>query len=285
MIDKYRCPVCKKTLTRQQFESALGIVEEQKAQLILEVRRAKEKGVEEGRVAEKQSGDRAMAEEREALDRQKRQIEKREAEIRRQKKELIERAKASLEKGIEQGIESERKRAERLLSGHASTIAKLQERIRQLEKGSTADLAVLVTTGMRKGFGGIDEEDSVVIVGSLGVIALASLLRQYLVRLHQARLNEAERSKAAEQLLKYVAGPQFRNPIEDMIGRARELRSAVQIEVKQHLKTWHERWASYQSIEWDASQIDSNVQVLKGSTPRALAQPKVTPLPLLEGRE
>jgi hypothetical protein len=367
MADKYRCPVCKTPLTHEQYQSALGILgahedefDREKARLILEAKRAREKGIEEGRAAEKKRIDRAMAEEREAVDRQKRQLEKREAGFRRQKKELADKAKASLERGIEQGIVSERKRAERLLSGHTETITKLQERIRQLEAGSTpqteglefeetlverlrdefptdevahhgkngdvvqvvrdaeenagvivyeckrtaqiqrahveqaydakqdreADFAVLVTTGKRKGFGGIDEEDGVVIVGPLGVIALASLLRQYLIRLHHARLTDAERTKAAEQLLKYITGPQFRNPIEDMIARARDLRSALQIEVKQHVKIWNDRWESYQSIEWDASQIDNNVQlVLKGASPKPLAQPKAMPLRLPEGRD
>ncbi len=356
MIDKYHCPVCKKTLTREEYESALGIFEKEKARLILEARRAREQGIEEGLKRAK----REMAEEREAVERQRRQLEKRESDFRRQKKELMDKAKLSLERGIEQGIESERKRAERLLSGHANTIAKLEERIRQLEKGSTpqteglefeetlverlrdefptdevahhgkngdvvhivrdsgedagsivyeckrtaqiqrahiqqayeakqdreADFAVLVTTGSRKGFDGIDEEDGVVIVGPLGVIPLAALLRQYLIRLFHARLTGAERAKAAEELVRYVTGPQFRNPIEDMMARARELRGALQIEVKQHMKMWNDRWESYQSIEWDASQIDANVQlVLKGAAPQPLMQPKATPLPLPAGRE
>lgn len=377
----YRCPVCSKTLTREEYESALGILDERKEEmerreedlrsrehdlqnergkLILEAKRAREKGIEEGRKAEKARADRTMAEQREALERQARQLEKREETFKKQKLELVEKAKASLEKGIEQGIESERKRAERLLSGQAGTISKLEERIRQLEKGSTpqteglefeetlvarleeefptddiehhgkcgdvvhivrdsgaavgsivyeckrtaqiqqshvrqayearqereTDIAILVTTGKRKGFGGLDEEDGVVIVSPLGVIPLVSLLRQNLIRLFRAHLTDAERSKAAESLVKYVTGPQFKNPLEDTIGRARELQKALQLEVKQHVKTWNERWESYQWIDWDASQIEANVQlVLQGSTPRSIVQPKVAPLPLPAGRE
>ncbi len=378
-MDSYRCPVCKTALSREEYESALGILEErqeelgrreedlrtreedlekERGRLILEAKRAREKGIEEGRKAEKQQAQRALAEQREALQRQARQLGKREEAFRRQKSDLVQKARASLEKGIEQGIESERKRAERLLAGQAGTISKLEERIRQLETGSTpqteglafedtlaerlqdefptddiehhgkcgdvlhivrdsgevagtivyeckrtsqiqashvrqayearqereADFAVLVTTGKRKGFGGLDEEDGVVIVSPLGVIPLVSLLRQYLIRLFHARLTDAERSKAAEQLVKYVSGPQFRNPLEDMIARARELRGALQLEVKQHVKIWNDRWESYQWIEWDASEIDANVQlVLQGSAPRPLVQPKVAPLPLLAG--
>jgi hypothetical protein len=377
----YRCPVCSKTLTREEYESALGILDERKEEmerreddlrsreeelqkergkLILEAKRAREKGIEEGRKAEKVRADRALAEQREALERQARQLEKREETFKKQKLDLVEKAKASLEKGIEQGIQSERKRAERLLAGQAGTISKLEERIRQLERGSTpqteglefegtlverlqeefptddiehhgksgdvvhivhedgsivgrivyeckrtaliqqahvrqayearqergADVAVLVTTGKRKGFGGLDEDDGVVIVSPLGVIPLVALLRQYLIRLYRAHLTDAERSKAAVSLVKYVTGPQFRNPLEDMIGRARDLQKMLQLEVKQHVKGWNERWESYQWIDWDASEIEANVKlVLQGSAPRSLAQPKVAPLPLPAGRE
>lgn len=379
-VDHYICPVCRKALTREEYESALGIYQErqeevarrehdlqsreddfqkERARLILEAKRAREKGIGEGRLAEKKRVERAMAEQRESLERRARQLEKSEAEFRRQKSELVEKAKAALEKGIEQGIQNERRRTERLLTGQAGTIAKLEERIRQLEKGSTpqseglefedtlverlqeefptdeivhhgkngdvmhvvrdsgdvagsivyeckrtamiqrahveqayearqgrqTDFAVLVTTGKRKGFGGLDEEDGVMIVAPQGVIPLAALLRQHLIRLYQARLSDAERSKAVEQLVKYVTGPQFRNPLEEMLVRARELQKSLQIEVKQHMKMWNDRWESYQAMEWDASQIDQNIRlVLQGSAPKALAAPKALPLPLPAGR-
>lgn len=377
----YRCPVCKQSLTHEQYESALGIfderqkelrrrgdelterekaLDEERGRLILEAKRAREKGLEEGRNAAKQEAQRAMAEQREALQRQARELDKKQEAFRRQKEELVEKAKASLEKGIEQGIASERKRAERLLAGQAGTISKLEERIKQLESGSTpqteglefeetlvkrlqeefpaddiehhgkggdilhfvndsgervgtivyeckrtaqiqrahvkqaydarqlreADCAVLITTGKRKGFGGLDEEDGVVIVHPLGAIPLVSLLRQHLIRLHKARLTDDERTKAAAHLVKYVAGAQFKNPLEDMVARARALRGSLVSEMKQHAKSWKERWESYQWIEWDGAQIDANVQlVLRGSAPRALSHPDVAPLPMLEGRE
>jgi hypothetical protein len=357
-MNRLQCPLCKKQLSRDEYETALGIYEEieaERTRLTLEAKRAKEKGIEEGRAEEKKRVQRELAEEREALSRQARQLDKREAQFQKEKRELAEKARASLAKGIEQGIENERKRAERLMAGQSATITKLEERIRQLEKGSTpqteglefegtlverlrdewpaddvthhgkngdvvhvvreageiagtivyeckrtsqiqrahveqagaakrgreADFAVLVTTGKRKGFGGVDEEDGVVIVGPLGVMPVVALLRQYLVRLHHARLSDAERSKAAESLVRYVTGPQFRNPLQDSITRARELQKSLQLEVKQHMKNWNERWESYQSLEWDATQIDSNIQlVLQGGKPRAAVQPKIAALQL-----
>ncbi|MHB0970929.1 MAG: DUF2130 domain-containing protein [Thermoanaerobaculia bacterium] len=376
----YECPVCATRLTREKYESALGIYEargeelarredelksrendfqKEKAQLILQAKQAREAGLAEGRAAEKKLAADALASEREGLARQKRELDKREDEFKRQKTELVAKAKASLAEGIEQGIQSEKKRAERLLSGQAETIAKLEQKIKQLEKGSTpqteglefedtlverlqmefptdevehhgkggdilhyvidsgrrigsivyeckrvaqiqrahvkqawdarrqreADFAVLITTGTRKGFSGLDEEDGVVIVAPLGVLPLAALLRQTLIQLARARAGSADRTNAAEQVMRYMTSPQFRNPLEDMMKRSEVLQQQLQDEVKLHVKVWNERWASYQSIGWDASQIDTNVQlVLQGSPPRPIGPLKVEPLRLGEGK-
>ncbi len=138
----YFCPVCRKPLTREEYDSALGLYDErqedlarrekeietrendfqkEKARLILEARRAKEKGIEVGREAERKRAARALAAEREAVERRARQVEKREATFHREKEELLAKAKASMEKGIEQGIQSER-RAERLLAVQGSLL-------------------------------------------------------------------------------------------------------------------------------------------------------------------
>lgn len=379
-MDKFHCPVCKTALTKEAYETALGILEErdgelarreeeleqrerdfesEKSTLILKAKEAKQKGIDEGTKAERKRADRAMAEQREDLARQERQLAKRETELKRQKAELIQKAKDALEKGIEQGAQAERKRTERLLAGQETTITKLQEKIRQLEKGSTpqteglefeetlterleqefpsddvvhhgksgdvfhivkeggqrvgcivyeckqttqiqaahvaqtyeakqereADFAVLVTTGKRKGFAGIDEDEGILIVAPLGVLPLVRLLRLHLIQLHQAHLTEDERAKAAEQIVKYLNGPQFKNPLEDMVTRARDLQASIQLEVKQHVKMWNDRWTNYQSLEWDATQVQANVQlVLQGRSPRAFAAPDVPPLPLLQSK-
>jgi len=380
-VDKFRCPVCKTFLSKEAYESALGILEErdgelarreselderekdfenEKSALLLKAKEARQKGLEEGAKAERKRAERALAEQREDLARQERQLAKRETELKQQKADLIQKAKDALEKGIEQGMAAERKRTERLLAGQDSTIAKLQEKIGQLEKGSTpqteglefegilterleqefpsdnivhhgksgdvfhvvndggqrvgsivyeckrtaqiqaahvdqareakqereADFAVLVTTGKRKGFSGLDEDDGILLVAPLGAIPLVRLLRLHLVQLHQARLTEDERARAAEQIVKYLNGPQFKNPLENMIARAKDLQASIQLEVKQHMKTWNERWAAYQSLEWDATHIETNVQqALQGRQPRAFAAPAVTPLPLLPAKQ
>jgi hypothetical protein len=317
----YRCPVCKKDLTQQEYESVLGILEEKEKHL----KRREEK------------------------------IHEREKEFVKQRAQLLQKIRTAKQEGETEGQRKERLRAERLMAGQRETITKLQDRIRQLKCGSTpqtdglefeeklatrlgqefpedtikhvgkggdilhfvmhrgknagivvyeckrspkieashvnqaleakqerdADFAVLVTTGQRRRFAGLGEEDSVLIVSPLGVVALASLLRAHLIELLKARISKEERIRAAQQLVAYVTSAHFRNSIEEVIARCRGLQDSLTLEVKQHFKAWQQRWDGYQRLAWNTCQIAENVElVLDGKTPKAIRQAGTTPIPL-----
>lgn len=91
-----RCPVCKKPLTKREFDSALGIL----------------KAREEHLHGEADS-------------------------LRRQLTKAQQRAKDAKQDGRREGQEAERNRTKRLLRGKDRTITALQERIRQLKRGTT----------------------------------------------------------------------------------------------------------------------------------------------------
>jgi hypothetical protein len=318
----YRCPVCKKPLSKTEYESALGIIEAQKKHL---------------------------KEEQEKLAQQQ-------AALRKERADLKAQAKRAKSEGLAQGRQQEKERAQRLMAGQKKTIAKLQERVRQLEKGSTpqteglefeetltarlqtefaddevqhegkggdilhfvnfdgkqtgiiiyeckrtpripsdhiqqafrakqtreADFAILVTTGQRKGFNGLAEDGGVLIVAPLGVIPLVSLIREHLIEMLKTKISKEKRAEIAQQLLKYVTSPQFKNPIEGIITRTGELEDMIKEEAKQHARMWETRWEHYQRIKWDSSQIQGNLQlVLHGKEPKPLTYPKPEPLQLL----
>jgi hypothetical protein len=321
----YRCPVCKKPLSQKEYESALGILESREAH----------------------------------LKHREQELEKRESELRKQKDIWMRKAKTARQEGLEEGRRKEKERAERLFQGKDKQIKKLQERIEQLQKGTTpqtdglefeetlyvrlqhefpdddiqhegkggdvlhfvmlngeqagvivyeckrtpnipsshvsqasrakqqreADFAVLVTTGQRKKFSGLDEENGVLIVSPLGVIPLAALLRGHLIEMLKAKVSKEKRVRIANQLLKYVTSPQFKNPIEEVVTKTGELTGLLKEEARQHAKMWTTRWEHYQRIRWDSSQIQANLQlVLQGKEPKPLAYPKPAPLQLLPPR-
>jgi hypothetical protein len=306
----YKCPVCGKPLTKAQYERALKIHE------------ARE----------------------EHLRQQEERLQKRERELPKR-----------IEEAKRQAQQQEKKRAERLMAGWKTKVKTLEERIRQLEKGSTpqteglefeeklaarlkrefpkddiqhkgkvgdvlhlvkferktagiiiyeckrtpkipskhiqqayeakqsreADFAVLVTTGQRKGFSGLAQINGVLVVSPLGAIPLASLLRGHLIEMMRARITKEKRAAIAQQLMKYITSPQFRNPIEEVIQLTSELQNMIKEEAREHSRMWRKRWDYYQKIHWDSTQINNNLQlVLHGKEPKPIGQTKAPPLQL-----
>src|SRR5258705_70715 len=320
MARTYRCPVCGKPLSKSEYERALQIHEAKKKHL---------------------------AEREEALVQRERELPKKVAAAKRA--------------GAQEGTAKERARANRLMVGQRATIHRLEDRVRQLEKGSTpqteglefedklagrlhrvvpkdgvkqvrkggdilhtvradgkvagliiyeckrepriktthvrqaylakqrrqAHFAVLVTTGSRKGFTGLSEMQGVLLVAPLGAIPLASLLREYLLAMHKPHVTKSKRALMAEQLVKFIRSPEFKNPIEDVIGAATDLQDMVVDEAKVHVRIWQKRRDYYQRIVWDSTHIQSNVLlVLEGKEPEQAVFTKPAPLqlPAVTGR-
>jgi hypothetical protein len=315
-MQTYRCPICGHILSKSDYEKVLKIHEAQQ-----------------------------------------RHLQHLEAKLERDRQEIL-RQRASLKSKVadarKEAQRKERDRVNRLMAGQVMTIQRLQQRIHQLEKGSTpqteglefeailvkrlrrqfpgdeirhegkagdilqsvrlndeiagtivyeckrtpridtshirqaheakqsrdAEFAVLVTTGKRKGFSGLAHMGGVLVVAPLGVIALASLLREHLGEMVKARITHGKRALIAQRLLLFITSPQFKNPIDETIQRATQLQDLLIQEAKEHFRVWKKRWEQYQTIEWKSSQVQGNVQlVLRGGEPEAKI-PKVTPLQL-----
>lgn len=139
-----------------------------------------------------------------------------------------------------------------------------------------ADFAVLVTTGTKKGFGGLTEVDGVLVVAHQAVLSLADLLRTHLVEMLRAGIEKDKRAKIASQLQHFIKSPDFKNPIEELVNIADDLEDGVKKEFQWHIKDWERRVLAYRRIKWDGSAIQENLRrVLHGGKPKRLDQPKV----------
>lgn len=313
----YRCPTCGKPLTKSEYEKALKIHEAKEKHLLHqkeELRKQKEefkkkerelpKKIEEAKkevkLKEKQKTDRLTAGLRNKLriaEDRIRQIEidktpqteglefeeKLTARLQREFKEddIQHKGKGGdvlhvvkFEKEAAGIIIYECKRTPRIQSQH----------IRQAylaKQSRKADFAVLVTTGQKKGFSGLAQTNEVLVVSPFAVIPLASLLRGHLIEMLRAKITKEKRAIIAQQLMKYITSPQFKNPIEEVVHLSSELQDMIKEEAKDHFRIWKKRWDHYQVISWDSSQIRNNLQlVLHGKEPKAIVRPKVSQLQL-----
>jgi hypothetical protein len=313
-MKKYRCPVCKKSLTREEFERALGILEgrenhfhQEKTDLLnklrkaeVEKRSARSEGYRQGREAERgqtrrviKGKDKKIASLQEARENLKKgstpQTEGLEFEEKlaaRLRREFPEDDVQHKGKGgdVLQSVRFERKEAGTIIYECKRTPRISNQHVHQAnfaKQTRHADFAVLVTTGRKKGFSGLAEAAGVLIVSPLGAIPLASLVRHHLIEMLRANITRKQRVILAQKLTANITSPQFKNPIEQIVQTAAELQEMVRTEARDHLRVWKKRWDRYTTIHWDGSVIQSNLKlVLHGQEPKSVTQPRAAPLQL-----
>jgi hypothetical protein len=307
----YRCPVCKKALTKKEFDRALHIHEAQQGRLQewehrlrnqeSEMPKRLKAAKEEGRNSEKGKTARMVKGYKEKMKRMQERMKQLEAGTTPQSEGLADEVKLTKRLTEEFGGEG---RDDIQRKGHGGDVlhfvkdngrlagviiyeCKKTPTIKyshcrqayQAKQTRRADFAVLVTTGTKKGFGGLAEMEGVLVVAQQAVISLADLLRTHLVAMLRAGIEKKKRAKIANQLLRFIKSPDFKNPIEELVSIADDLEDGVKKEFQWHMKDWERRVAAYRRIKWDGSAIQENLRrVLHGEKPKQLDQPK---LPLL----
>jgi hypothetical protein len=316
-MKSYRCPVCKKSLTKYQYESALGVLDARHKhfedsqrrlqQQLRTARQAESRARSEGIRAERERGQRLLAGQNKRI------------------RVLQERIK-QLEKGRTpqtDGLEFEHKLVARLerefpkdnirhegqggdilqyvtFNGKTTGLIVYEckrcpsikpDHVQQAhlaKQTRKAHFAVLVTTGQtwqRRSFTGLCMDRGVLIVSPLGAIALASLLREQLIEMQRSNVAIERRAAIAQELVKFVVSPDFKNPIEEIVRVAGQLQDILKDEVKSHQRTWRRRWDHYQVAQWDAASIQTSLQaVLHGDKPKLLPRRNM-PLQLMTSVE
>ncbi len=149
------------------------------------------------------------------------------------------------------------------------------------KKTRQANYGILVTTGTRRGFSGLDQDSGIFIVAQAGVLTLARICRDSLVTMAKQRLDAAAKEAAAKRLMDYVTSPVCKTPLEEAIAHTERAHKNLVKEIKQHMGDWKERHEIYQTIHYDASHIQRNLKrVLDGAEPLKLEKPKLQPLAL-----
>jgi hypothetical protein len=166
------------------------------------------------------------------------------------------------------------KRTDRIASDHVEQTA-LAKKTRQ------ANYGILVTTGTRRGFAGLDQDSGIFLVAQAGVLTLARICRDSLITMAKQRLDAAARAEAARRLMDYVTSPVCRTPLEEAISRTERAQRNLVKEMRQHASDWRERHDNYQTIRYDVSHVQRNIErVLDGHEPRKLERPQFEPLAL-----
>jgi hypothetical protein len=154
------------------------------------------------------------------------------------------------------------------------------------KKTRHASYGILVTTGRRKGFSGLDQDSGIFIVAQAGVLTLARICRDSLITMAKQRLDAMAKAAAAKRLMDYVTSPVCKTPLEEAISHTARAHKNLVKEMRQHFGDWKERYELYQTIRYDVAHVQKNIErVLRGDEPSKLERPRFEPLALPMGSE
>ncbi len=145
-----------------------------------------------------------------------------------------------------------------------------------------ADFGILVTNAQKKGTSGFFLEKGVIVVDPGGVLALATILREQLVKMSQLKLSKAEREKAISDTFEYLQGPEFKNSLDVIIRKAIELNEDLKKEHDDHIKMWIKRQETLKVVYLNASKVKTTTfSLMSGKEKAHEIELETKPFPLL----
>lgn len=145
-----------------------------------------------------------------------------------------------------------------------------------------ADYAILVTNATKKGSGGFFIEKGVIVVSPGGVLAIAVILREQIIKITQLKLTHAQREEAIEKTMEYLQGAEFKNCLDLVIRKTVEMYEDLKKECQDHVKLWKRRYDSLKNVYTNTTQVQTKTMALiVGKVDTAKEALDIQPFPAL----
>ena len=142
-------------------------------------------------------------------------------------------------------------------------------KLREDQVTEQAEHAVLATTVFPSGTKElyIDEDTGVIVVNRARVVEVVGLLRDAMVRMHLAGLNQTERSQKRDQLYAYLTSETYRQHQVEAQRLTAEILELDVEEQRTHGKVWQARGKIATRLRNAVREIDTEVSaILEGRT-------------------
>ena len=152
--------------------------------------------------------------------------------------------------------------------------------IKQMQKAGVAQgtpYLILVTRASPPGEKGFCMKDNVIIVQPDYVLAIAHLVRKWVIELHRAGHRTDGRDEKTTRLFEYLTGDEFHQAFRLILGASDSLRLLLADEKRAHERVWMRREQAYDELGRKSSVVDEAIRTIIDESPRTDA--KVIPLP------
>ncbi len=148
--------------------------------------------------------------------------------------------------------------------------------IRQLKRAMEAHgtrCGVLVSRVLPSRQSGMCIVDGVIVVSPQFAHHIASILRDSIVELSHVQLSEQGKAEKTQEVYRYLRSEEFKNALQVIDGRTKELRADLEREKSHHEGCWTRREQHYAAIARQTAGVTTRINEILASLPsRRLAQ-------------
>ncbi|MHC2253164.1 hypothetical protein ACVILK_002856 [Bradyrhizobium embrapense] len=155
-------------------------------------------------------------------------------------------------------------------------------KLRDNKRSAKADIALIISTALPKGVETFDLIDGVYVAHPRCAIPVALTLRQGLLEVASSRTTQAGQQSKAEQVYHYLTGSGFKQRIEAIVERFKDMRDDIDKERKFMLKAWAKREAQVSMMIESTVGMVGDLHGIMGQ-----AMPEISAIeepPMLEGK-
>jgi hypothetical protein len=155
-------------------------------------------------------------------------------------------------------------------------------KLRDNKRSAKADIALIVSAALPKGVETFDLIDGVYVAHPRCAVQVALTLRQGLLEVTNARTTQAGQQSKAEQAYQYLTGSRFKQRIEAIVERFKEMRDDIDRERRFMLKAYAKREAQLSAMVDSTVGMVGDLQGIMGQ-----AMPEIAAIdepPMIEGK-
>jgi hypothetical protein len=155
-------------------------------------------------------------------------------------------------------------------------------KLRDNKRAAKADVALIISTALPKGVESFDLIDGVYVAHPRCAVPVALTLRQGLLEVASARTTQAGQQSKADQVYQYLTGSRFKQRIEAIVERFKDMREDIDRERKFMAKAWAKREAQVSvMIESTVGMVGDLHGIMGQAMPEIAA---IDEPPMLEGK-
>ena len=140
------------------------------------------------------------------------------------------------------------------------------QKLKDDQRDAKADLAILVSETLPKGFHHFRLISGVWVTDILSAVSLALALRVVLIQVARERETQVGKKEKMELAYNYLTGQEFRNRVEAIVESFTAMKADLEAERRAMLKTWAKREKQIERVISNAAGMHGDLQEIAGSS-------------------